>query len=205
MHVRKSRRGFTLTEMMVVVAILGLLAVVGISSMARQNDARAVRGAAAELQDIMQQLRARAVTTNRAVVLTVVAGGNGSPSNLSWTESTSNLCAGATAALTPAGTLVMDAVNPNSATRNTAIMRVRPSATGSLRICFQPSGRVVDPATGRPFASLSAGALGGRAYVELAPLDCDSGAVCTALPYVMTLAIGFNGLSEVMNPEFRLP
>lgn len=199
----ETRRGFTLTELMVVVAILGILAVIGVSSMARQNDARAVRGAAAKLQDIMQELRARSVTTNRAVVLTVVAGGNAGPSSLTWVESSSNLCAGATGAA--AGTLVMDPLNPNPDTRNTAIMRVRPSATDTLEICFQPSGRVVDPATGRAFGSLSAGALGGRAYLELAPLDCNSGDVCQALPYVMTLALGFNGLSEVMNPEFRLP
>jgi prepilin-type N-terminal cleavage/methylation domain-containing protein len=198
---RRTERAFTVVELMIVIVIIGALSVVGIASFARQSDARAVRAASADVLRLMQELRSRALTTNRAVVMTVVANGTEGQSTITWSESPNNLCGGA---LTVAGTLVFDPANPVGPMRNVSIMRAEPAATATMRMCFLPNGRVVEPATARPFAPLTTGALGGRAYLELAPLDCTSG-VCVALPYQMTLALGLNGLGEEMAPEFRIP
>ena len=98
----------------------------------------------------------------------------------------------------------MDPSANSRRTRNVAIMRVEPSAGANLRLCFLPTGRIVDAATSRPFVPLDVSGLGGRAFMELLPLSC-SGGVCSETPYRMTLAANFNGLSEVLAPEFTLP
>lgn len=198
---RRTERGFTVVELMIVIVIIGALSIAGIASFARQNDARAVRAASADVLRLMQELRSRALTTNRAVVMTAVSGGTTGPSTITWSESPTNLCGGA---VTAAGTMTFDPANPTGPMRNVSIMRVEPSATTTMRMCFLPNGRVVDPGTLRPFGPLTTGALGGRAYMELAALDC-AGGVCVALPYQVTVALGLNGLGEEMAPEFRIP
>jgi prepilin-type N-terminal cleavage/methylation domain-containing protein len=197
-------RGFTITELMVAVLILAILAVVGISSTARQADSRAVRAASALVIELVQESRARSLSSSRAVILEFVAGGTAAESSIRWFESTNNLCNGVLPTADPAGEVILDPAAGTGRTRNVALMRVAPAAADTIRLCFQPTGRVVNAATSRPFFPLSLDGLGGRAYIELNPLTCTRG-TCTVTPYTVTVAVGFNGLAEVMAPEFRLP
>lgn len=185
-------------------ALMSILAMVGVAALGRQNDGRNVRYVASQLSDLMQESRARALTQSRAVVVEFTAGGAGQASLVRWFESANNLCNGVPGTAAASGQWVMDPTANSRQTRNVAIMRVEPAAGASLRLCFLPTGRIVDAGTGRPLVPLSATGLGGRAYLELLPLTC-TGGVCAETPYRMTLAANFNGLSEVLAPEFRLP
>jgi prepilin-type N-terminal cleavage/methylation domain-containing protein len=198
------RGGFTLVELMVVVALIGILSVMGLVSSTRQADARNVRQASARFAQLVQDMRSRAVLRNRAVVMEVTAGGASAQSMVRWFESANNLCGAVAPGAVPDGQLMMDPSTRGGVTRNVAITRVAPAAANQLRLCFQPSGRVVDANTGRAFVPLATGALGGRAYVEMIPMRCADG-VCRPTPYRRTMAAGFNGLTEAMAPGYTLP
>jgi type II secretory pathway pseudopilin PulG len=191
-------------ELMVAMTLMSILAMVGVAALGRQNDGRNVRYVASQLSDLIQESRARALTQSRAVVVEFTAGGTEAASLVRWFESANNLCNGVPGTAAPAGQWIMDPTANSRQTRNVAIMRVEPAAGVNLRLCFLPTGRIVDAGTGRPLAPLDVSGLGGRGYIELLPLTCGEG-VCAETPYHMTLAANFNGLSEVLAPEFRLP
>jgi prepilin-type N-terminal cleavage/methylation domain-containing protein len=201
---RRPELGFTIVELMVAMTLISILAMVGVAALGRQNDGRNVRYVAAQISDLIQESRSRALTQSRAVILELTAGGTGQASVVRWFESANNLCNGVPGTAVPSGEWVMDPSANSRRTRNVSIMRVEPSPGANLRLCFLPTGRIVDAATGRPLAPLDVTGLGGRAYIELLPLTCASG-VCSETPYRMTLAANFNGLSEVLAPEFILP
>jgi len=77
----KARRGFTLIELMVVVAIVGILAAVAVAAMRTRGASEEVKSAALELQTMMQGLRAKAIGDQRDHVL-VVADGDGTACSL---------------------------------------------------------------------------------------------------------------------------
>jgi prepilin-type N-terminal cleavage/methylation domain-containing protein len=196
--------GFTIVELMVAMTLMSILAMVGVAALGRQNDGRNVRYVASQLSDLIQESRARALTQSRAVIVEFTAGGTEAASLVRWFESANNLCNGVPGMADPSGEWIMDPTANSRQTRNVAIMRVEPAAGANLRLCFLPTGRIVDAGTGRPLAPLDVSGLGGRGYIELLPLTCANGA-CAETPYRMTLATNFNGLSEVLAPEFRLP
>jgi prepilin-type N-terminal cleavage/methylation domain-containing protein len=196
--------GFTIVELMVAMTLMSILAMVGVAALGRQNDGRNVRYVASQLSDLIQESRARALTQSRAVILELTAGGTEEASLVRWFESSNNLCNGVPGTAAPSGQWIMDPTANSRRTRNVAIMRVEPSPGPNLRLCFLPTGRIVDAATGRPLVPLDAAGLGGRGYIELLPLTCTNGA-CAPTPYRMTLATNFNGLSEVLAPGFTLP
>ncbi len=65
------RAGVTLLEMLVVLAILGILAAIGITSYLRWSQRARADAAVAEVQRIVTQAKARVRTTNRDVTLSL--------------------------------------------------------------------------------------------------------------------------------------
>lgn len=89
-HVRaKNSKGFTLIELMVVVAIVAILAVMAAPSYRDMIDRYRVRGAADDVLSVLSNARAGAVKLGLDTVITSATGAN-------W-------CVGATSALVPTG------------------------------------------------------------------------------------------------------
>ena len=66
---RPQRRGFTLIEIMIVVAILGLVAAMGMPSIMQALHKEGMRKAVSELMDVCASARARAIIANQPVAL----------------------------------------------------------------------------------------------------------------------------------------
>ena len=79
-----NRKGFTLVEMMVVVAILGILAAIGIPSYLSWLPEKRLKGASRELFVNMQKAKIMAIKRNRAVAISFVTASCGGtpPSSL---------------------------------------------------------------------------------------------------------------------------
>jgi len=75
MALHRTSRGFTLIEMMVVVAIAAVMLTVVVSSFTDLLARRRLEGAASELSTDLQFARAQAVTKNAPVVLTTTSSG----------------------------------------------------------------------------------------------------------------------------------
>jgi type IV pilus assembly protein PilA len=59
-----SQRGFTLIEMLIVIAVLGIILAVGLTTFARESRVSAVRQQAIELQSDLESLRSNAIRYN---------------------------------------------------------------------------------------------------------------------------------------------
>lgn len=73
--VRRAQHGFTLVELMVVLAIMVILAGVGIPSFKELIAKQRLRGASAELYAALTRTRSEAVKLNRDVTLSPATGG----------------------------------------------------------------------------------------------------------------------------------
>lgn len=205
---RRLQRAYTLTELMVAVAIVALLSGIGLAAMSSGREERAMRRATATLVGTLQDLRAVATSSGRAVVVNITQGDvpTGQAAFVRWWFSTDNTCA----AIAPLDFQVIGfrPRGDDADTRNVVITRVAPQRAGSspadLSMCITPEGRVVDPATGRPLARLAGGTYDGQAYFELRQARCGDSR-CEEGGYVTTVSFGFNGAAEVMAPGFRIP
>lgn len=201
-------RGFSLTEMMIVVAIIGILSGVGLAAMASGREERALRRATATLVGTLQELRAVASSSGRAVVINVAVGDipTGQPGFVRWWFSADNTCTAITAG--EVQTLSFRARGDDRDTRNVVITRVTPPRAGggpsNVSMCITADGRVVDPATTRPLPRSGGSTYDGLAYFELIPARCDP-TRCTASAYVTTVSFSFSGLIEAMPPGYRIP
>ncbi len=74
MHIR-SQKGFSAIELLVVVAIVGIMALIAIPSMLAYWPAATVQGAARDVQGGMTRAKTLAITTRQNVCVQVVAGG----------------------------------------------------------------------------------------------------------------------------------
>ncbi len=199
-------RGFTLTELMVVVAIIAVLSGVGLAALGSGREERALRRATATLLATFQELRAFSVASSRAVVVSVQPGniGTGQAAQVRWWFSADNTCG----AITPADAVVLPFAPRGDArqTRNVVITRAAPVRTGNteVRFCITPTGRVVDPATGLPLERIAGLTYDGQALFEMVPARCTT-ASCSASAYRTTVAIGFNGVTEQMPAGYRIP
>jgi prepilin-type N-terminal cleavage/methylation domain-containing protein len=208
--------GFTLVELMVVVSIIAILAGIAASFMRTPRDEKALRASTNALTALIAQSRNRAMSTGRAVIMRIeshepwpdlITGADvGLGSGLSQIEifdSTSAVCGDREAAtLIPAR--VLDPENPELPYRHAVVTRVAPAdADGAVEVCFTPTGRVVDPLTGRPVLNIGTSTFGGRILVEMRPVGC-TGGQCTVRPDRTTLSLGFNGLTEMLPADFDL-
>lgn len=208
--------GFTLVELMVVVAIIAILASLGASYMRTPRDEKAVRGSATAVAGLIGQARNRAMSTGNAVIMVFEAhepladpieGGTvGDGTRLSRIEiydsATADCLDRESTPLIPVR--ILDPEAPDLPYRHAVITRVAPAnASGIGQICFTPTGRVVDPLTGRPLVNIGSSVFGGRMLIEFRPVNCDGG-TCSVKPDRLVLSVGFNGLTETMSSDFDM-
>ena len=175
---RWDRRGATLIELMVAVAIIGILLTAGGIVMTRDSDARQLRQVSLDVVNTLQRVRNDAMQRRRPqlVVITPSAAGDLGEVEVFEVQDAPN-CLGTIDAA------VVGVVTPRAdlgfvvgdRTRRVGIADVHPgTAADPLRICFLPSGRAVD-AVGRPFVPLQLGddtLHGGVALIEVAVGQC---------------------------------
>jgi type IV fimbrial biogenesis protein FimU len=152
--------GFTLVELMVVVAIVAIFAVIAAPSFTSLMHRNAVSAAANEFYDLLQYSRGEAVTRNNAV--TISAPGS---SNSAWNGDISVAAAGVTAPLrkigttglqpnviitTTVGSLLFSATGNSSAAACFAFTYTNDNKIPTQYIGVLGSGRVTVPSTTAP-------------------------------------------------------
>lgn len=119
MPARRRAAGFTLIELMVVVAILGILTALAAPSLSEVIASQRVSAAATDLHLALLKARAEAIKRNTAVTLSPVGG--------SWA----------------AGWSIIDPESPSGPALDTRSATVGVSVTTSLsQIIFRPNGRI---------------------------------------------------------------
>lgn len=204
---RRRRAGYTMTELMVTVVIIGILASVGFAALGSPGHERALRASSALVTGTVQELRAYAMSSGRAVVVRFEEGplGNGAGNaRMVWWVSFDNSCTNLPGVALDQ--LVFNHTTFAGRTRHITITAVQPATGGGgeMTMCITPSGRVVDPLTSRPVAAIGASAYGGQALIELRPTSC-RGSTCSALPYNRIIELNFNGLTAALPRGAEMP
>lgn len=121
MKILKAQAGFTMIEMMIVVAVASILAAVGVPSLRHFSASQSVRAAASRLQSSLMLTRAEALKRNANVSVSPVLAGH-------WN----------------AGWKVVNPDNGNNVSTYGALSSV--TITGPGSVVFRGSGRVSDTA-----------------------------------------------------------
>ncbi len=148
---KTSARGFTLIEMVVAVAVLGILAVVAAPAIGEYLATQRLKGAAEELQTDLQFARMESVQRNAAVTVTLAGTGYTITRGATAVKSVtigggSSVSGGATmvAVFDPVRTTATITNGPDITVANTATsrtLRVSLSTMGRVSIC-SPGGAV---------------------------------------------------------------
>ena len=145
-------RGFTIIELMVVVAVAGILLAVAVPSFTAATARARLEGAANELSVDLQYTRNEAIRRRTSAALSVDANGNGytltyfdptSASNINFKTvtmpATVTVTGNATVQFTSLRGLAAAQTIDASSTQTTATLRVATNATGRVQLCT-PSG-----------------------------------------------------------------
>jgi len=194
-----------MTELMVTVVIIGILAAVGFAALGSPGHERALRGTSALVTGTVQELRAYAQSSGRAVVVRFdegPLGRGGSNARMVWWASFDNTCTNLPG--TALGQIVFNHTGFGGDTRHITITDVAPASGSQMTLCITPTGRVVDPLTARPVAAIGGSDYSGQALVELRPALC-RGANCQPAPYNRIIEISFNGLTAALPRGTEMP
>jgi prepilin-type N-terminal cleavage/methylation domain-containing protein len=169
---RRIGRGFTLVELMIVVAIAGVILAIGAYFVNRPNNANNLKRVTARTRNLVEEVRAAARSTGRAMLIQIqesnvswedtAEGGRGSSvGRLTVYVSPDNTCQGGVVGTLPTLTknpgFEVDHT-PNGNFRGAALVRVEPSSSsGVTTLCLTPAGRMVDAVTGAAYASVGNG------------------------------------------------
>lgn len=220
-------RGFTLVELMIVVAIAGVILAIGAYFVNRPNNANNLRRVTARTRNLVEEVRAAARSTGRSMLIQIqesnvswedtAEGGRGpSVGRISVYVSPDNTCnggvVGTLATLTKNPGFEVDHT-PSGNFRGAALVRVEPSSSsGVATLCITPAGRMVDAVTGAAFEAVGSATaqnglvFGGRVLLEFVEAICEGGSNddCRTGALTRDLEIGPMGSIDQMPPGFLI-
>lgn len=148
LKVRVLQRGFNLIEILVTLAVLGLLIALGAPSLAEFLQNQQIRAGAEAVANGMQVARGEAIRRNLAVQLVI------EPASSEWTtgwtvcEATVDPCDSTT--LTTDATKVIQSRSPQESTGIARVIAIAADATPAVAVTFSPLGSVVPNFNGSP-------------------------------------------------------
>ncbi len=135
------QRGFNLIEILVALAVLGVLIALGAPSLAEFLQNQQVRAAAEAILNGMQVARGEAIRRNLAVQLVIEPATSGWTTGWTICEASVEPCDSTT--LTTDATLVIQSRSPDEGTSNASVTPVAADLTPAVAVTFSPLGSVV--------------------------------------------------------------
>jgi prepilin-type N-terminal cleavage/methylation domain-containing protein len=169
-HLR--RRGFTLTELMIVVAIIGVIVAAAVPALVANGERRVTMNVARTITEHLRGLRHLAVNSNRAYIVRITQGDGAQGATrgrILVYPSNSTRCIPASTNHTLSLSLDLDnrgaGLGRRTAGKNVQIVYLAPTPT--LNLCFKPNGSIVGETHGAHLlpGSQSASDCTGEGYV----------------------------------------
>jgi len=190
--------GFTLMELMVTVAMIGVLAVIAIPSVMEAMQKREVVGASQAALDLVEYARVQAAARNRAYAIRVIlASGDTARGRIQLWENTTSSCFGFNNAGPGGETARMVRELDLAATYPTVtLFEVQPQDLPNSPICIKPDGRVFQVINDTTAVIIPSGDrfMGGDARLRFQRVN----KLGRREGPVHALAIPFNGLARVV-------
>ena len=141
----RHQRGFTMIELLTVMAIIAVLLSLAVPSFREQLARRALEGAANELSADLQYTRTQAVSNNAVTALattsvsqyTITSGAN-PPYKTVTLDPALNVTAGVTVSYDPLRAMANAVTLTLTSTRTTASLQLDTNAMGRVRLCLPP-------------------------------------------------------------------
>lgn len=173
-------RGFTLVELMVVVAVLAFLLMMSGPSFAEWIRGSRVRGAAESIQQGLLRARSDAMTRNQSVSFRLMAGTSGSldatcktaSTSASWVVSVDDPTGQCDVLASSVSPRIIAAMSAGDGAAQVAVSAVSSSAAAADTVTFDATGQVVGATSGaiRSVAIAQASGGGRRYEVRISPV-----------------------------------